>query len=258
MVTVLCQRAKEFIRIILKSQNLVPIAMAWRSIGSDNADLINQLEDFDVIKSRKVKEIMTETDRKHYCPQTPYVDAPQSIGNGVTISAPHMHAYALELLIEKFKSGGRALDVGSGSGYLTACLARANRKAANATANSGNIVVGIEHQPSLVELAIKNINKDDPNFIKNKELIIIEGDGRNGCDEYGPYDIIHVGAAAPKTPDVLLGQLKPGGRLICPVGPQYGAQYLEQYDKDDRGEISRTKLMSVVYVPLTDLNGTIR
>lgn len=46
--------------------------------------------DFDVIKSRKVKEIMTQTDRKHYCAETPYVDAPQSIGNGVTISAPHM------------------------------------------------------------------------------------------------------------------------------------------------------------------------
>lgn len=55
-----------------------------------------------------------------------------------------------------------------------------------------------------------------------------EGDGRNGYEEHAPYDIIHVGAAAPKTPDVLLSQLKPGGRLICPVGPQYGAQNLEQ------------------------------
>lgn len=49
--------------------------------------------DFNVIKTRKVKELMTETDRKHYCTRTPYVDAPQSIGNGVTISAPHMVFY---------------------------------------------------------------------------------------------------------------------------------------------------------------------
>lgn len=59
-------------------------------------------------------------------------------------------------------------------------------------------------------------------------IFSLEGDGRDGCDEHAPYDIIHVGAAAPKTPDILLSQLKNGGRLICPVGPQYGAQYLEQ------------------------------
>lgn len=79
----------------------------------------------------------------------------------------------MELLIEKFKNGGKALDVGSGSGYLTACLARANRKATNASANREKIVVGIEHQAALVELATKNIDADDPSFIKNNELIIV-------------------------------------------------------------------------------------
>lgn len=88
--------------------------------------------------------------------------------------------------------------------------------------------------------------------------MISEGDGREGYEKHAPYDIIHVGAAAPKTPEALIKQLKPGGRLICPVGPQYGAQNLEQYDKDERGEVSRTKLMSVVFVPLTDLNGAAR
>lgn len=65
------------------------------------------------------------------------------------------------------------LDVGSGSGYLTACLARANRKAANSSTNNEKVIIGIEHQPELVELAINNINADDPNLIKNGELIIV-------------------------------------------------------------------------------------
>lgn len=75
--------------------------------------------------------------------------------------------------MEKFKNGGKALDVGSGSGYLTACLARANRKATGPKANNEKIVVGIEHQAPLVELAIKNINADDPNLIKNGEITIV-------------------------------------------------------------------------------------
>lgn len=77
-----------------------------------------------VIKSDLVARTMTATDRKHYCPHNSYQDAPQSIGFDVTISAPHMHAFALELLEGHLKQGARVLDVGSGSGYLTACFAR--------------------------------------------------------------------------------------------------------------------------------------
>lgn len=65
---------------------------------------------------------MMSVNRSHYCKTTPYMDAPQSIGYGVTISAPHMHAHALELLKGQLINGEKALDVGSGSGYLTACM----------------------------------------------------------------------------------------------------------------------------------------
>lgn len=66
---------------------------------------------------------MMAVDRGNYVKNNPYMDAPQAIGYGVTISAPHMHAHALELLKGHLVSGEKALDVGSGSGYLTACMA---------------------------------------------------------------------------------------------------------------------------------------
>lgn len=122
--------------------NVSLLVMAWRSHGKSNAELIRNLRSKyrfffrlcslitnyafsgnGIIKSARVEEAMSHVDRGNYSPRNPYMDAPQGIGYGVTISAPHMHAHALELLKEQLVPGERALDVGSGSGYLTACMA---------------------------------------------------------------------------------------------------------------------------------------
>lgn len=76
-----------------------------------------------IIRSDVVENAMLAVDRGNYSKNSPYMDAPQGIGFAVTISAPHMHAHALELLKNNLINGDRALDVGSGSGYLTACMA---------------------------------------------------------------------------------------------------------------------------------------
>ncbi|XP_059505374.1 protein-L-isoaspartate(D-aspartate) O-methyltransferase-like [Stegostoma tigrinum] len=167
-----------------------------------------------------------------------------------TISAPQMHAYALECLNSHLYEGARALDVGSGSGYLTACMA----KMVGATGT----VVGIDHIQELVEQSIRNVQSDNATLLSSGRLTLIAGDGRRGYPEGAPYDAIHVGAAAAVVPQNLLDQLKPGGRMVVSVGVSGGSQSLQQFDKTLDGTIVRTTLMGVIYVPLTDREKQLR
>lgn len=112
-----------------------------------------------IIKSDVVQAAMQLTDRGKYCRVNSYSDAPQGIGYGVTISAPHMHAHALELLKDHLIKGEKALDVGSGSGYLTVCMALM-------VGDTGS-AIGIDHIPELIEFAENNVKNDKPELLEN-------------------------------------------------------------------------------------------
>ncbi|XP_059505309.1 protein-L-isoaspartate(D-aspartate) O-methyltransferase-like isoform X2 [Stegostoma tigrinum] len=224
--------------------------MAWTSSGNSHSQLVQNLKKGGVIRSQRVFDAMIATDRALYCRTNPYADSPQSIGYQATISAPHMHAHALECLNSHLYEGARALDVGSGSGYLTACMA----KMVGATGT----VVGIDHIQELVEQSIRNVQSDNATLLSSGRLTLIVGDGRRGYPEGAPYDAIHVGAAAAVVPQNLLDQLKPGGRMVVPVGVSGGSQSLQQFDKTLDGTIVRTTLMGVIYVPLTDREKQLR
>ncbi|KAH9899169.1 Pcmt1-prov protein [Cubamyces lactineus] len=226
--------------------------MAWRCSGATNAELIENMAKAEIISSARVAAAMAKVDRANYVrfANTAYEDSPQPIGHGATISAPHMHAHAAENLLPFLKPGARVLDVGSGSGYLCAVLYQLLQDPSDPRSRDSR-VVGIEHIPELTAWSVENLRKDGlgPELDEGR-IKMISGDGRKGLPEDGPYDAIHVGAAAPTMPKDLVEQLARPGRMFIPVGTL--TQQIFQVDKDEDGNVTEKPLFDVMYVPLTD------
>ncbi|KAJ7531426.1 hypothetical protein O6H91_14G043600 [Diphasiastrum complanatum] len=206
--------------------------MSWRCHGNTNQELVANLQRSGILTSIAATHAMLQIDRAHFVPDggSPYEDSPQSIGHGVTISAPHMHGYCLSLLADHLKPGMSVLDIGSGSGYLAAIF--------SLMVGENGRSVGIELIPQLAEKSIESIRRGPASKLLESGQLAI----------HGPYDAIHVGAAAAELPKPLLDQLKPGGRMVIPVGT--GFQDLVVIDKLLDGSIKKHVEMNVRYVPL--------
>jgi len=207
---------------------------------------------------------MMKVDRAHYCPHpsTAYEDSPQSIGHSATISAPHMHASAAESLLPFLNRGSRVLDIGSGSGYLTAVLAElVFENGEGGSEGEKGRVVGLEHIKALSDLGERNLGKSErgKQLLGEGKVSFVMGDGRKGWRGDGGvegekgWDAIHVGAAAIELHKELIEQLRSPGRIFIPVEDANGyGQHIWVVDKDSKGEVTKKKLYGVRYVPLTD------
>jgi protein-L-isoaspartate(D-aspartate) O-methyltransferase len=159
-------------------------------------------------------------------------DSPQSIGEGQTISQPYIVALMSEAAA--IPPGGKVLEVGTGSGYQAAVLARLAGE-----------VLSIERRPALAESAARALAALG---IGNVRIRV--GDGALGWPEEAPFDAVLVTCAPARVPAALLDQLAPGGRLVVPVGEPSEVQTLLCFEKDAAGRVRETDLGAVRFVPL--------
>lgn len=162
-----------------------------------------------------------------------YGDHPLPIGYGQTISQPYIVALMTEML--GVGPEAKVLEVGTGSGYLAAILSQLVRE-----------VFTVEIVGALGKRASKRLARLD--YLNARVKV---ADGYYGWSEHAPYDGIIVSCATTLVPPPLLKQLKPGGKMVIPVGGAYTVQSLTLVEKSKAGKITMKKMLPVRFVPLT-------
>ena len=197
--------------------------------------MVESLVYFGYLRSEKVINAMKSVPRHLFVPSNlvdeAYEDRPLPIGEGQTISAPHMVAIMCEEL--ELERDHKVLEVGAGSGYHACVISMIAEE-----------VIAIERIEELARKAEENIKKAGCDRVK-----IVIGDGTRGYPDESPYDRILVTAGAPSVPPPLIEQLKIGGILIIPVGGRY-SQNLIKIRKISKEKIEKENLGGVVFVPL--------
>ena len=188
------------------------------------------------VKDEDVLSVMRDVPRHLFIDESlwpkAYSDGPLPIGHGQTISQPYIVAFMTELL--RPDTHHMVLEIGAGSGYQAAVLAKLVHH-----------VYTIEIVPELgrnAKATLKRLGYDN--------ISVRVGDGYKGWPEEEPFDRIIVTAAPEKVPEALVDQLKPGGRIVLPVGPRWWGQDLLVIEKDKRGKVVRKNIIPVRFVPM--------
>jgi len=202
----------------------------------ERRQLIDNLVKEGYIKSDEVKKAFLKIPREKFVPNylkiRAYIDSPLEIGEGQTISAPHMVAIMCEAL--DIKKNQKILEIGAGSGYHAAVVAHIVGK-------NGHVYT-VERFEKLAKRAQENLHRSG---ISNVTVEI--GDGSEGFEKYKPYDRIYVTCASPGMPQPLLDQLSNTGKLLIPVGNMFCE--LKLIEKKGKKIFSKN-LGGCVFVPL--------
>ena len=188
------------------------------------------------VRNTDVLRAMRATPRQEFVPFESrilaYSDRALSIGFGATISQPYIVGLMTELLAAEPES--RVLEIGTGSGYQAAVLSQLARH-----------VYTVELQPDLARAAAARLTR-----LGYGNVSVREGDGAQGWPAEAPFDRVIVTAAAPEIPPALFEQLRPGGRLVAPVGEGDQDQELVVIEKSGTGELSKRSVIPVRFIPL--------
>jgi protein-L-isoaspartate(D-aspartate) O-methyltransferase len=188
------------------------------------------------VRDSATLEAMRNVPRHEFVPRAArdlaYANHPLRIAQGQTISQPYIVAYMTEAL--RIRPGMKVLEVGTGSGYQAAVLAEVGAR-----------VFTVEIFESLATGARSLLTR-----LGYDNVTVRHGDGYMGWESEAPFDAVIVTAAPDHIPPALIDQLKPGGRLVIPVGTEYGVQTLTLVEKLSDGSHSTRSLMPVRFVPL--------
>jgi len=221
-----------------------PAITLWmESFEEQRVGLVESLKRRGYISTASVEAAMLRVPREEFLPESirddAYVDTPLPIGDGQTISAPHMVAIMVEHL--DLRPGMKVLEIGAGSGYHAAVCAEI-------VGQDGRIYT-VERISSLAAFAEANLKKTG----YASTVTVVFGDGTNGLPEHAPYDRMFVAAGAPDIPPPLTEQIAEGGRLLVPVGGRF---YQDLIRIEKRGaKLKKESLGGCVFVPLIGEHG---